>query len=343
MCDLMKFSNFSKLPPPPSGKIGWPWTEVNRQLPKKMTDGSEWPRISIVTPSYNQGEFIEETIRSVLLQSYPNLEYIIIDGGSTDNSVEIIKKYESYLAYWVSEPDKGQSHALNKGFRKATGELVGWQNSDDYYHPQAFEQTAIASKIFKKFNVIYGSTDNVDINGNFLRRYPVSEFDLDKMIPHLNMCNQSLFFHKIIFDENNFIDESLEHAMDLDFFIKLAVKGYQFKFSPDIKGYYRIHGNAKTSKQYDIYSQDCIKIYKNIYNNKTLPVSIRRKAINCIYGLCLDNFRVLKLDNFRRNVKELATLAWLKIFAPRLIFQYIISFLGERNLKSIKYIYSKLQ
>ena len=102
------------LPTPPEDKTGWPWTEQTEVFPDKMPDGSDWPRISIVTPSYNQGQFIEETIRSILLQGYPNLEYIIIDGGSNDNSVEIIKKYEHYLSYWISESDRGQSHAINK-------------------------------------------------------------------------------------------------------------------------------------------------------------------------------------------------------------------------------------
>lgn len=109
----------------------WPWdAEIGKRSEAEKKE-SEWPKISIVTPSYNQGEFIEETIRSVLLQNYPNLEYIIIDGGSTDNSVEIIKKYEEWIDYWVSEPDKGQSDAINKGFRRATGTYGNWINSDD--------------------------------------------------------------------------------------------------------------------------------------------------------------------------------------------------------------------
>ena len=101
-----------------------------------------YPKISIVTPSFNQGIFLEATIQSVLNQNYPNLEYIVIDGGSTDNSVKIIKKYEKYLSYWVSESDRGQSHAINKGFTISTGEIMGWLNSDDLYTSGALNHVA---------------------------------------------------------------------------------------------------------------------------------------------------------------------------------------------------------
>src|SRR5687767_11548136 len=114
----------------PVGRSGWPWICPGTARGQLVLAGSDWPRITIVTPSFNQAQFLEETIRSVLLQGYPNLEYIIIDGGSTDKSVDIIKKYEQWLAYWVSEPDRGQSDAINKGFEKATGEVFAWINSD---------------------------------------------------------------------------------------------------------------------------------------------------------------------------------------------------------------------
>lgn len=125
-------------PDPPLGKAVWPWI---RSGPSAITTGAMdgLPRISIVTPSYNQGQYIEETIRSVLLQGYPNLEYIIIDGGSTDNTVEVIRKYEPWITYWVSEPDRGQSHAINKGFERATGDILGWLCSDDLLMPGALD------------------------------------------------------------------------------------------------------------------------------------------------------------------------------------------------------------
>src|ERR1700750_2702693 len=126
----MRCPSLDELPPPPPGKTGWPWTEAGRSV-EDFADHSHWPRITIITPSYNQGHFLEETMRSVLLQGYPDLEYLVIDGGSTDNSVALIRKYEAWLAYWTSEADRGQAHAINKGLERVTGSLWGWINSDD--------------------------------------------------------------------------------------------------------------------------------------------------------------------------------------------------------------------
>jgi glycosyltransferase involved in cell wall biosynthesis len=154
---LMHYPNLSELPPPPAGKTGWPWTQESKLLPEQMPDGSKWPQISIVTPNYNCGRFLEETIRSVLLQGYPNLEYIVIDGGSTDNSVEIIKKYEPWLTYWVSEPDKGQVDAINKGLQRVTGQWFNWLNGDDILLSGSLKTLATISNLQPEANWITGT------------------------------------------------------------------------------------------------------------------------------------------------------------------------------------------
>ena len=127
-----------------------------------------YPKISIVTPSYNQAQFLERTILSVLNQNYPNLEYIIIDGSSTDESIDIIKRYEKYLNYWVSEKDRGQSHALNKGFYKARGDICGWLNADDLFLPDVFVKVIFAFKLSPNKKIVFGDYLNIDKNDNIL-------------------------------------------------------------------------------------------------------------------------------------------------------------------------------
>ena len=133
----MRCPSLIALPPPPEDINGWSWTEETPQVPANMPDGRPWPRISIVTLSYNQRQFIGEAIRSVLPQGYPDLEYIIIDGESTDETVEILRKYEPRITSRVSVPDSGQTNAINKGFKRSTGEVVAWSNSDDLHTAEA--------------------------------------------------------------------------------------------------------------------------------------------------------------------------------------------------------------
>lgn len=137
----MHCPSLKELPPPPPGKRGWPWTEESPSAPPLKPDGTSWPRVSLVTPCFNSGDFLEESIRSVLLQGYPSLEFIIIDGGSRDGSPEIIRKYERWLTYWESRPDRGQSHAINKGLAKCSGVYFNWHNADDLLLPSSLYQT----------------------------------------------------------------------------------------------------------------------------------------------------------------------------------------------------------
>ncbi|MDX2098576.1 MAG: glycosyltransferase family 2 protein [Leptolyngbyaceae cyanobacterium bins.59] len=326
------------LPAPPPGKQGWPWTEQPLPHPNLLPDSHEWPLISIVTPSYNQAAFLEETIRSVLLQGYPRLEYIVIDGGSTDGSVDLLRKYEPYLAYWVSEPDRGQTHALNKGFQKATGDLIGWQNSDDYYGPQAFIYAAQAAYRLEGVSVIYGSTDCVDAKSQYLQSYPVSQFSIEASIPFLNACNQSMFFKRSLFDQENWLDESFHHAMDHELILRLAIQGYQFYYLPKIVAYFRFHENTKGMKQVDVATQEVFRIYQWLYRHPNSSASVREKALQCMHSTVLDNFSKYRFKIFRDQCLQLIKISKFRYLEPQLLVRYGLSYLSPENIKSLKKI-----
>ncbi|MBC7232570.1 MAG: glycosyltransferase [Chloroflexi bacterium] len=245
----------SELPPPPPGKTGWPWTEESPQLPDAMPDGSPWPRVSIVTPSYNQGRFVEETIRSVLLQGYPDLEYIVIDGGSTDGSVEVICKYAPWLTYWVSEPDRGQAHAINKGVSLATGEIFGWLNSDDVYMPSALATVAYAYRQAAG-DVIAGSVLNVyeGLEEQQLGRlYTPANLYLEAFIKFWEeQCvwhQPGIFFPAQVWRKTGGLDDSLRYMMDFDL-ISRVLQHVSVTCVPRVLVHFRLHPTSKTCSQH---------------------------------------------------------------------------------------------
>lgn len=236
----------SELPPAPTGKQGWPWFVTSTLTAKNKT---ELPKITVVTPSFNQGAYLEQTIRSVLLQDYPNLEYLIIDGGSQDNSVEIIQKYEPWLAYWVSEPDRGQSHAINKGFARATGEIMCWLNSDDYFTPDTLQTVA---------KLLSASTGNVALVGHAVvvfsdGRAPVlvkgryeNRLRMLKFWKGYQMHQASIFWRREAFEKVGFLREDLHLIMDFDYWARLA-KHFSFTNVDQVLSYCTWHPAAKTS------------------------------------------------------------------------------------------------
>ena len=220
----MRCPTVAELPAPPRGKKGWPWTEECSELADTMPDGDPWPRISIVTPSYNQAAFLEETIRSVLLQGYPNLEYIIIDGGSTDGSVEIIKKYEAWLTYWVSEPDGGQSNAINKGFEKASGGIYSWLNSDDYLLKSALKNIAVACGRSPEAGGWCGGWLILNPDDKKQGISWPNRLDAEGLAEwRVNYFGQpACFFSEKAWQKCGPLEEDLYYAMDFDLFLKIA-------------------------------------------------------------------------------------------------------------------------
>jgi glycosyltransferase involved in cell wall biosynthesis len=273
---LMRCPTLAQLPPPHQGKAGWPWTEETPQLPDSMPDGSPWPRISIVTPSYNQGRFIEETIRSELLQGYPNLEYIIIDGGSTDESLEIIKAYAPWLAYWVSEPDKGQSHAINKGITRAGGDILGWLNSDDTYEACVLKEVAESFSMHPEADVISGRCNlwYGDRRDRLMPASPLRTFE-DFLRVGSNWLQERLiiqpeaFFRSRAIRQTRGLREDLHYGMDACLWMDMVKAGCNFQSVDRHWANIRIHAHQKTAALSVAYAEVVEVAWEHLRENWT--------------------------------------------------------------------------
>jgi len=229
------------------------------------------PRISIVTPSFNQGQFLEECIDSILSQNYPNLEYIIIDGGSTDESVNIIRKYERHLAYWVSEPDNGQSHALSKGFLRSTGEIMAYINSDDKYFPWAFKTVG---NLFHDFSELQWLTSieylcwnaqGDPIPGWHVRGFSRSDFYKGRTLGNSKdflgwIQQESTFWRRGLWEKaGSYITDSLHYAMDFDMWARFFEHAYLYGIALPLGGN-RFQPNQKTASGIERYYEEAGRI-----------------------------------------------------------------------------------
>ena len=283
----MHCPTLTELPLPPPDKTGWPfdaaqdrpWTEESLQQPDAMPDGSPWPRVSIVTPSYNQAQFVEETIRSVLLQGYPNLEYIIIDGSSTDGSVEIIRKYEPWLAHWVSEPDDGQSAAINKGFVRSTGEIIAWLNSDDIYEPGALR--CIGEYFIENplVDVVYGDDRTLNQDGSVIETRQSREFDLRSLLILNYIPQPSTFVRRSAVTEEYLVDETLHCIMDWDLWIRLALRT-RVAHIPRVLSSMRFHQQAKSVVVVERFNAEIETLLQRVYSSSLSSdlLATRRRA-----------------------------------------------------------------
>jgi len=215
---------------------------LKRQLRPFMPD----PLVTVVTPSYNQGQFIRATIESVLSQDYPHVEYIIMDGGSTDETASVVKDYASRLTF-ISEKDRGQSHAINKGFHMARGSILGWLNSDDLYLPGCIRTAVAAFDRNPAAGAVYGEGYLIDHSGKTTSRFPCTEpFDLWKLT-YLSdyILQQTVFFGKDVLDDVGYLDEDLHFTMDWDLLIRIGKK-YHLQYIPEYMGCLREYPEAKS-------------------------------------------------------------------------------------------------
>lgn len=204
------------------------------------------PLVSIVTPSYNQAQFLEATIQSVLSQDYPHLEYIIVDGGSTDGSLEIIRNYADRLAWWVSEPDRGQTDAINKGFARARGEIFAWLNSDDTYEPGAVRAAVEFLMTHPEVGMVYGDANFIDEAGRVIGKFNARQTDYRRLRRgYVHIPQQAAFFRASLWREVGPLDPSFYFAMDYDLWVRIAARA-PIVYVPRTWANFRLHLQGKT-------------------------------------------------------------------------------------------------
>jgi glycosyltransferase involved in cell wall biosynthesis len=205
------------------------------------------PLVSIITPSFNQARYLEATIQSVLGQDYPRIEYIIVDGGSTDGSVDVIKKYQDKLTWWVSEKDKGQTDAINKGFNRATGDILAWINSDDTYNPGAINQAVKYLGENPEVGLVYADCNFIDEEGRIIGKFNSAQTDFRKLREgYVHIPQQTMFFRAKYWKELGPLDPSFYFAMDYDLWIRIAAHA-PFKYmAGKTWANFRLHTSGKT-------------------------------------------------------------------------------------------------
>jgi glycosyltransferase involved in cell wall biosynthesis len=280
------------LPPAPDGRIGWPWTEASSALPATMSDGGHWPRITIVTPSFNQARFIEATIRSILLQGYPNLEYFILDGGSSDRSVEIIKRYEPWLTHWTSEPDGGQSAAINRGLRFGSGLFANWINSDDMLHRNAL--VSHATSVGFDHRVVYvGDCTHIDEHGTakFTHRGRVHSLeDLVRIRSVWRAAGErgyidqpAVLFPRKLALEVGALDVTNHRTMDYELWGNFFLAGADFEYTNIPFGIFRVHAEQKTGQGWRTTQSLIATAVRLVAKAPHIPESVRQEILADLY------------------------------------------------------------
>lgn len=269
---------------------------------------SEPLKLSIITPSYNHGRFLEQTILSVINQDYANVEHIIIDGASKDDSVDIIRKYEKHIAYWVSEPDKGHRYALQKGFARATGDVVAWQNSDDYYEPNVFGQVMRVFQERPDIDLVYGNVRLVDDNSKQvgeLRFVPTNHWSM--LFEGFTMHSQAAFFRRQLWDKMGGITFQ-DYFFDYDLFVRATRLAHPF-FIHQTLGNYRNHQkSAHFGGQYENQRTDHWVVrrrylgrWANLPTVVFRPIGVLSLARRTLWHMWLGDWDYL-MSGFRRRV-----------------------------------------
>lgn len=330
----MKTPSLSELPQPFKNNSKWPRGIESPESQKIDLKSTTLPKISIITPSYNQGKFIEETIRSVLLQDYPDIEYIIIDGGSSDETIDIIKKYEPWISFWISECDNGQSDAINKGWMMAKGDIIAYLNSDDIFAPDCLNKISNYFIDHPEVDLIYGDAEIIDENSEFIHYFKSLPFDIKKLIfRDMSIPQPTMFFRRKLFEKIGYLDVSLHYTMDFDFWLRTALK-FNIQYIPKNLASMRYHINTKTHTHSEKFSLDEINVLDKLFSTPNLSDDIK-KIKNAAYAkvylrIALNCCKINDLSRAKENCFKAFNHHPISFLNFNSIGIFLSSFLGNR-------------
>jgi glycosyltransferase involved in cell wall biosynthesis len=307
--------------------------QINRGLIHPMKE--ELPLVSIVTPSYNKGKFIEETILSIKNQTYHRIEHIIIDGGSTNDTIDIIKEYEgTYNMQWVSEPDEGQSDAINKGWRMAKGEIIAYLNSDDTYVPRAVETAVNYLTEHPDVNMVYGKCNIINEHSKVIRQFQATEFDLVDMVCGLcGVPQPAVFLRRKVLEGTGYLDIHLHMAMDADLWIRIGLK-FKIKYIPQLLANFRMYPGTKSVDEAYKFGHDHLHILNKLFSDNELPKEVRgskRRAYSYVHlDIGLGYYSQRQMKQARKHLIKSVILYPLHLKRPVMVGILVTSLLGKK-------------
>lgn len=306
---------------------------------------NELPLVSIVTPSYNQGAFLEETMRSVLEQDYPKIEYWVIDGGSTDNSVDIIKSHQQRLAGWVSEKDRGQADGVNKGFAKATGEIVGWLNSDDLYYPGAIREAVAAFQAHPEASFVFSDVESIDGEGKAFNLMRYGDWKLADLMAFNIIGQPGVFMRREVLEQVGYLDLSFNYLLDVQLWLKMARISEPFYVPDKVWAAARLHEKAKNAAQVSGFGPEAFRLAKWLCEDEAY-YPLNAQNFNKIWAGAhrLNAFYQVEAQNFGDALRSYARMLRFQPKQPLLTYRRMVfALLGWLGLGKLRKPYERLR
>jgi glycosyltransferase involved in cell wall biosynthesis len=309
-----------------------------------MPDDNFKPLVSVITPSYNQSGFLEDTIKSVLAQDYPAIEYLIVDGGSTDGSVEIIHKYKSELTWWVSEPDEGQASAINKGMAKARGEIVAWLNSDDLYLPGAVSRAVAEYQSHPQLGLVYGNAVTIDADGCPIKELIFPDWQLEDLIGFRIICQPAVFMARELYEQVAGLDLNYHFMLDHQLWIRIATLA-PVQHVPSMLAAARHHEAAKNVSQAAAFGRETLEVLEWMETQPNLASLVAANKRQVLAGAYRLNARYLMDGGQYAPALKSYAKAFINqpVYTARHWHRVIYAFLGMLGFKYLDSLYFRFQ